>query len=289
LFGGQTAGTSTSGAGPAGTGTGTLTAGSPNKTSAGSLFGTSATGAGSSLFGNQGGTLSSTAGTTNTSGLLSSSATSATSNPSGTFGTSASTTSATGLSQSAPAAQPPKSIEENKKLMLSKQRTGRFLEECKNDLEKQFTSFKNLSCKVLNFETDNYLVQNDLIRLTELINKMKNEQDVINDQLAIIEQEQEGFNGFLDAVNKEIDDKSKHIYKYAQDGSLYEEAAKASKEIGKLENTLLDVVKNINKNDEEPDLLNYEIEGNLDALFDSLNWIEAKVTALDSKIIKLQR
>jgi hypothetical protein len=268
--------------------------------SSGSLFGTSTsnTSTGAAKVPAPSGFASGTSGTSGTSGnsgslfgTQSSQSTLASTSLQGSSATPGNTAlqPAPSSAQPAPSAQAPKSIEENKRSMLYKQRAGRFLDDCKNDLEKQLVSFKNISSKLLNFENDNYLVQNDLIRLNEMINRMRNEQEAINDQLAIIEQEQEGFNGFLDAVNKEIDDKSKNINRFIQEGSLYEEAAKVSRDIGNTEVHLLEVVKNINKNDEEPDLLNYEIEGNLDALFDSLNWIEAKVAAIDAKLVKLQR
>jgi len=142
---------------------------------------------------------------------------------------------------------------------------------------------------VLEFETDNYQVQNDLIRLNEMIKKMKGEQESINDELSIIEAEQEGFNGFLDAVNKEIDEKSKHFLRYGQEGSIYEEAAKVSKSIGDVETQLTQVVKQVNKVEDDNNYLSLEIENNLDALFDSLTWIESKISELDSKVLKLQR
>ena len=151
------------------------------------------------------------------------------------------------------------------------------LKESKAELEKQFYRFKQLSEKTKDIETDSYSIQNDMIRLSETIEKMKKAQQEVNDELSMIEAEQESYNGMLETINRELDANCAHLYRFQGENTVYEKAAGVSNKIGALEDDMHVIVRKLNENTEEPEPYFAEIEGNLDVLLDSLNWIESKV------------
>ena len=170
-----------------------------------------------------------------------------------------------------------KTLNENIQSFILKQRADYFLKESKFELEKQFYRFKDISKQTLEFEKDNYLIYNDLIKLHENIKKMNDSQNTINDELSIIEAEQQSYNEFLDTINRELNNKCSHLFRFNIENSLYEKSADVSIKIGELEANLQEMVKKMNQNSEPPDPFMTEVEENLDALFDSLNWIENKI------------
>ena len=181
------------------------------------------------------------------------------------------------LSNTNPLEAGPKTIQDNIKNLIIKQRVDRNLKESKNELEKQFYKFKELSQNTIELEADNYCIQNDMIKLNESINNMKKSQQEINDELSMIEDEQESYNGLLETIDRELNTKCQYLYRYNQENTIYDKTADISCCIGSLEQGLKEIVKKLNENPDESDCYTIEIENSLDALLDSLNWIESKI------------
>lgn len=180
-----------------------------------------------------------------------------------------------------------KTIQDHDKALICKQRADWNLKETKTELEKQFLRFKDLSQKTKEFESDNYSVQNNLIKLNETLETLKKSQNTIHDELSMIEAEQESYNGILETINRELDTNYSHLFRYQGESTIYDKSAEISSNIRGVEECLQGIVLKLNENSEEPEPYSLEIEANLDALLDSLNWIEGKIVSLDSKVLKL--
>lgn len=190
-------------------------------------------------------------------------------------------------------------LEESKNKIQSRKRIQDVVTEWKQTIDTQYQSFQQLGHKTVEVEKQSYESHKELLMLNEVVTKLVNTGNQLNENLDLIINEQNELNSGLMAIEQDLDRELEragistlYLNQQYQDEreNVYVKANLVKRNIDEIESSFNVMLQSLNEGHEE-ELRGVEgdVERSLDVYLDALNWIEGNVYSLDARLNALER
>ena len=190
-------------------------------------------------------------------------------------------------------------LEESKNKIQSRKRIQDVVTEWKQTIDTQYQSFQQLGHRTVEVEKQSYESHKELLMLNEVVTKLVNTGNQLNENLDLIINEQNELNSGLMAIEQDLDRELEragistlYLNQQYQDEreNVYVKANLVKRNIDEIESSFNVMLQSLNEGHEE-ELRGVEgdVERSLDVYLDALNWIEGNVYSLDARLNALER